>query len=262
MQPSGPRQGAVRGDGPSCTCRRASLGGTRRLWAEAAFQVAAPAALGFCRRGWVLSHRWRQRGAPRTCAGIPRGCCRLWGRGCVSLAMVQIAIRSPCWVGGQGCLLAVPQTVAKVDAEACGPRAEVACEQSRLSSPGSVTWLTGKPLHAACPGPAPRASSPRGPTFCVWRNDMTLRLRPAAVTTSPLHAVRALPVPESLTLGRVRGSRGSCQAGEPSRGATPAAPSADHLAGAPWPLVGAVLLPPGWDFQWAPRLPRLFVWPP
>jgi len=56
-----PRQGAVRGDGLPCTCRRASLGRTHGLWAEAAFQVAAPsAAWGLCRCGWVLMHWWRE----------------------------------------------------------------------------------------------------------------------------------------------------------------------------------------------------------
>ena len=59
--------------GTWCTCRGASLGRTHGLWAEAAFQVAAPsAALGLCRCGWVLMHWWGERGAPRTSAGIPR----------------------------------------------------------------------------------------------------------------------------------------------------------------------------------------------
>ena len=46
------------------------------------------------------------------------------GRGCVSLAVVQIAIRSPCLASGQGCLLTVPQSIAEVDDKACRPRVE------------------------------------------------------------------------------------------------------------------------------------------
>lgn len=46
------------------------------------------------------------------------------GQTCASFAVVQIAIRSPCLASSQGRLLTVPQTVAKVDDEACGPRAE------------------------------------------------------------------------------------------------------------------------------------------
>lgn len=40
------------------------------------------------------------------------------GQGCGSLALVQIAVRSPCLVSSQGCLLAVPQAVTKVDDKA------------------------------------------------------------------------------------------------------------------------------------------------
>lgn len=41
----------------------------------------------------------------------------------MSLAVVQVAVRSPCLASGQGRLLAVPEAVAEVDGEACGPRA-------------------------------------------------------------------------------------------------------------------------------------------
>lgn len=182
----------------------------------------------------------------------------------MSLAMVQIAIRSPCLVSGQGRLLAVPQTIAKVDDEACRPRAESTCEHSRQSRPGSVAWLPGKPLHAACPGPEPSASSPRGPTFqSIGRNDMTLQLQSAEVVISPLRdAVQAHSLLESLPLGRFLSCTLSNQAGDPGRGAAPTASAIDHLVGAPWPLVGSSGSLPGWDFQWAPRLPRLFARPP
>lgn len=61
------------------------------------------------------------------------------GRGRVSLAVVQIAIRSPCVASGQGCLLAVPQSIAEVDGEACRPRAE-SSEQSRGPTKQAEPW--------------------------------------------------------------------------------------------------------------------------
>ena len=58
----------------------------------------------------------------RGAAGVSQGQDR------ASLAMIQVTVRSPCGVGGQGRLLTVPETVAEVNEEACGPRAEMGCE--------------------------------------------------------------------------------------------------------------------------------------
>ena len=61
----------------------------------------------------------------RGAAGVSRG------HDYASLAMIQVTVRSPCGVGGQGRLLTVPETVAEVDEEACGSRAETGCESRR-----------------------------------------------------------------------------------------------------------------------------------
>lgn len=86
-----------------------------------------------------------------------------WGQGCASLAMVQVTVRSPCWVGGQGRLLAVPETIAKVDEEACGPRAETGCEWAP-SGPGKQS--PQQPLQAAPLGGLGRWRPQAGPP---WR---------------------------------------------------------------------------------------------
>lgn len=74
--------------------------------------------------GWegpaLLEERARCFRGPR---GRPSAAAAPGGWTCASLAVVQVAVRSPCLASGQGRLLTVPEAVAEVDDEACGTRA-------------------------------------------------------------------------------------------------------------------------------------------
>lgn len=109
---AGGGQSQLRPHGPAESCWGVRAAG--RTWA----------VLGSGRAGWV--GWWCE-----VLQGVS------WGQDRASLAMIQVTVRSPCGVGGQGRLLAVPETIAKVDEEACGPRAETRCESGRW------TWGQG-----------------------------------------------------------------------------------------------------------------------
>lgn len=56
--------------------------------------------------------------------------CHLGGWGRTSFALVQVAVRSLCLAGSQGCFLTVPDPITKIDGETYGKR-EQKDEESR-----------------------------------------------------------------------------------------------------------------------------------
>lgn len=108
-------------------------------------------------------------GRARCCRGlrgVPRGCRRrLRGQRWVSLAMVQVTVRSPCLVGGQGGLLAVPEAVAEVDEEACGGQQSAGMKRG----PGTQAGSPGQSQHAAARTQLSQQGTPtRGEGGSLW----------------------------------------------------------------------------------------------
>lgn len=84
-QPSGPGQGAVRGDQGLMSLLQSKTGQAPGCEVRLQSRYCTFAAQGPGGRGWVLLHLWRQRGASESSVGIPQGCCHLWGAGlCVT----------------------------------------------------------------------------------------------------------------------------------------------------------------------------------
>lgn len=147
------------------------------------------------------------------------------GQTCVSLAVVQIAIRSPRLASSQGRLLTVPQTIAKVDDEACGPRAE-SSEQSERSS-----RKQRRASHTACTAcPSTRAETTRLQTGSAER--------PARLRRGPSgepHPHRGLLSSGAAPLG-AQGGASAPQLHPPGLAGNPAVLAGDHgtdPAGAP-----------------------------
>lgn len=128
--------------------------------------------------------QWRERGAPGAAAGTPQGCCHLCERGCSSLAMVQIAVRSPCLVSGQGRLLTVPQTVAEVDDEACGRQWRPCAQGSGQGHPGGVPWPHGAASPCHLPQACTHSKRPSWANFVCPEKHRTLPLPSATVPVS------------------------------------------------------------------------------
>lgn len=169
------------------------------------------------------------------------------GRGRVSLAVVQIAIRSPCLVSAQGRLLTVPQTVAKVDGEACGPRAESGREQNAgRGNRQRAAWGARR----GEPGPAACRAEPWGPPLHMWRNVCSSQ-RDSGGSRLASGAAKVHP-PDSL--GHSGSEQGQQQAWA-REGSRPSAPATDHLVEDPhghWTGMGQTLRKscwslPGWD---------------
>lgn len=211
-----PRLGAVTGSGAWWAHHRAGPGSP-----VGASWVGGPA---------LLEERARCFQGPR---GRPSAAATPRGRSCASLAVVQLAVRSPCLASGQGRLLTVPEAVAEVDGEACGPRAG-GSEQNggkRRGSPGparplGATRRLARTLEAARParacdplgsltrgqplsrtqlgwgpgaGISPSASSPEHP---VWAHRADVRKRPVgagAASTSLPSAQHQLPRPPCVS---------------------------------------------------------------
>lgn len=159
-----------RGEGlPSLSGRR--LGGRRRPVPALAMWPHQELPGGRGRGPYVGCAELRARGlggvVVRGAAGVS------WGQDHASLAMIQVTVRSPCGVGGQGRLLAVPETVAEVDQEACGSRAETGCESGRR--PQSQDLLRGR-------GPAPQVSPHdfRQGHLYTWQRQARLSGQPCA----------------------------------------------------------------------------------
>lgn len=146
-------------------------------------------ASGFCCTGG-------ERGVPPGPLGASLGAAATsGGRGCASLALVQVAVRSPCLVSIQGRLLAVPQAVAKVDDEACGPTAETGVNRALVAPPQAGLGAQGSPAANPLRQPAPPWHEPAASSPC------DLSTSGAAATRRPLRHLAKPHIPlDSLML--------------------------------------------------------------